>query len=102
MKPEWLERLEHHGHVRKVEDGEILLEPGTKHVNFNIVKSGELEIVQTPGPSEKIVAVVGPGQFTGEANVLFGRPDLVQIRVSQKGELIELPQEKFIVTPLAG
>jgi len=58
-----------------------------------VVKSGELELVQSPGPSEKIVAVAGPGQFTGEVNVLFGRPMLVQIRVSESGEVIELDHE---------
>ncbi len=43
-----------------------------------------------PESDEKIVGIVGPGQFTGEANVLFGRPGLLQIRVSESGELIEL------------
>jgi len=96
LKPSLVERISGHGHVRNVQRGEILLEPGTKNAQFFVVKSGELELLQSPGASEKIIAVAGPGQFTGEANVLFGRPVLVQVRVSEAGEVIELDHDHMM------
>ncbi len=90
LKPSLIERIVRYGGLRKVERGEILSEPRTKTATVLVVKSGELELVQSPDSDEKIVGIVGPGQFTGEANVLFGRPGLLQIRVSESGELIEL------------
>jgi thioredoxin reductase (NADPH) len=95
LKTSLIERIARHGRLRNVDNGEVLIEAGTKNVPFFIVKSGELEIVQSPGDSERIVAVAGPGQFTGEANVLAGRPVLVQIRVSEAGEVIELDREQL-------
>ena len=90
LKPSLMERIVRYGGLRKVERGEILIEPRTKTLSVFVVKSGELELVQSPDSDEKIVGIIGPGQFTGEANVLFGRPGLLQIRVSESAELIEL------------
>jgi thioredoxin reductase (NADPH) len=96
LNPEFFERILRHGRLRKVERGEVLLEGGGKNVKFFIVKTGELELVRSPGASEQIVAVAGPGQFTGEANMLFGRPVLVQIRVTEAGEVIELDHDEMM------
>jgi thioredoxin reductase (NADPH) len=96
LKAPLIERLAAHGRLRAVKRGEILLEPGTKNARFFTVKSGELEIVQAPGDSEKIIAVYGPGQFTGEVSVFFGRPSMVQIRVNEPGEVVELDRENLM------
>jgi thioredoxin reductase (NADPH) len=96
LKPLLLERIAAHGRLRRVLNGEVLIEPGTKHALFFIVKAGEIEIVQSSGASERILAVCGPGQFTGEISVLFGRPILAQIRVSEAGEVIELDREQLL------
>jgi len=95
LKPSLMERIVRYGRLRKVERGEILIQPGSNMTVF-VVKRGELEIIQLTDNAEKIVAIVSPGQFTGEANVLFGRPGLVQIRVSEAGELIELDRDTMM------
>ena len=56
LKPSLMERIVRHGRLRKVERGEILIEPGTKTLSFFVVKSGELELVQSPDSDEQIVA----------------------------------------------
>src|SRR5262245_43237525 len=96
LKSSLMERIASHGRLRKVERGEILIEPGTKNSPFWIVKSGELELIASPGASQTILNAYGPGQFTGEANVLFGRPVVVQIRVSEAGEVIELDHDRMM------
>ena len=49
-----------------------------------------------PVPRETLVAVHGPGQFTGEVNMLSGRPALVRARASEPGEVIELDREHLL------
>src|SRR6185295_1025410 len=45
---------------------------------------------------ETVVAVHGPGQFTGEVNMLSGRPALVRSRALEAGEVIELEREHLL------
>lgn len=88
-----VERIAVHGHVRPMEQGEILIEQGDRAVPLFVVKAGELEVVRPYGTTETLVTVHGPGQFTGEVSTLSGRRALVRIRASQTGEVIELQHE---------
>jgi thioredoxin reductase (NADPH) len=83
-------RISSHGRRRHVEAGEILIEAGDPNVPCFVVLSGRLEIVQHDGAVEHLVTSPGPGQFTGEANMISGRRALFQIRVGNAGELLEL------------
>src|SRR6266852_4603826 len=96
LKPEQIGRAAAHGHVRQVRDGEILVEAGQRNVPFFIVKTGHVEIVRPPGTDEHVVALLGPGQFTGETSMLSGRPVLVRLRMRKAGELIELEREQLL------
>src|SRR2546426_21306 len=96
LKPEQIQRAGAHGHVRRVQGGEILVEAGLQNTRFFIVTTGQLEIVRPPGTDERLVASLGPGQFTGETSMLAGRRGLVRIRVSESGEVIELERERLL------
>jgi thioredoxin reductase (NADPH) len=96
LKPAQVERAAAHGHIRQVQEHEILVEAGTKNTRFFIIRSGRLDIVRPPGTDEQIVASLGPGQFTGETSMLAGQPALVRIRVSEAGELIELERDRLL------
>ena len=54
------------------------------------------KIVLRSGATERLVTVYGPGQFTGEVNMLSGRPVLARARASEAGEVIELDRERLI------
>ena len=88
-----IERLASHGRVRQVRDGDVLIEAGDETVPFFVVRAGQIEMIQPSGAQEKIVARHGPGQFTGELNLLSGRRALMRARVSRAGEVIELSRE---------
>jgi len=90
LTPDQIRRISSHGHRRHVEAGEILVEAGAPNVPCFVVLSGRLEIVQHDGPVAHLVTSPGPGQFTGEANMISGRRALFQIRVGEAGELLEL------------
>src|SRR5260370_34947543 len=96
LNPEQIERAAAHGHVRQVQDGEVLVEAGEKNAPLFIVKAGHLAIVRSPGTDEHLVALLGPGQFTGETSMLSGRPRLARVRVREAGELIELERDQLL------
>ena len=60
---------------RQFKAGETLLAAGEQELKLFVVKSGEVEI--RDGPSGEVVTVLGPRQFTGEVDLLGGRPSAV-------------------------
>jgi thioredoxin reductase (NADPH) len=96
LKPAQLERMAAIGRIRKVEPGEVLVEAGRKNAPIFVVKTGQVEVVQPSGPTEKPVALFTSGQFTGEMSALFGRSILVRVRAKQAGEVIEIDREHLM------
>ncbi len=91
-----IRRIAAHGHIRSVQRGEVLVEQGESATPLFVVVSGELEIVRPMGAAETLVTVHGPGQFTGEVNMLSGRRALVRMRVTEPGEVIELDHKQML------
>jgi thioredoxin reductase (NADPH) len=96
LTPAQIERIAAHGVVRRVERGETLIEAGDPVVPFFVVKSGELEIIRPSSLGDALVAVHGPGRFTGEANMILGRRSLTRARVSGPGDVIQLTREQLL------
>src|SRR6478672_2817127 len=84
------------GQMRKIQIGEVLVEQGDGNVPFFMVVSGELEVVRPCGSVETLVTIHGPGEFTGEVNMLSGRRSIVRIRVTKPGEVIQLNHQNVI------
>ena len=82
-----------HGRSRKVRSGETIVEPNAQGIKFFVVVAGRLELLVLSENKEEVIALCGPGMFTGELNVLSGRRGLVQIRASEPSELIEIERE---------
>ena len=80
----------------RLQRGEVLVEQGDSAVPFFVVVSGELEIVRPLGAAETLVTVLGPGQFTGEVNMLSGRRALFRMRATKPGEVIELDHQHML------
>jgi thioredoxin reductase (NADPH) len=85
-----LARVANHGRRRQVDAGEVLVEAGDPNVPCFVVISGQLDIFQREGGDEHRVANPGPGQFTGEANMITGRRALFEIRAREAGEVVQL------------
>jgi thioredoxin reductase (NADPH) len=95
LTPVQLARIAAHGRTRQVERGEVLIQPGEQTTRFFVVTAGQVEIVRPTGTNE-IVAVLRPGQFTGEINMLSGRRGFVRIRVSESGAVIQVDREQLL------
>src|SRR5882757_2410027 len=62
---------------KKFQDGETLFAVGDLNINFYIVKSGEVEIVDYSGDQPKTVTIHHSGQFTGDISHVTGLPAIV-------------------------
>jgi thioredoxin reductase (NADPH) len=91
-----IERIVAHGRRRSMAAGEVLVEPGDRPVPFFVVLSGEIEIVRATESAETLIAALGPGQFTGEVNMITGRPALARTRATQPGDIIDLGRDQLL------
>src|SRR5438094_795720 len=96
LTPAQVKRIAAHGKQRSIRSGEVLIEAGARVVPFFVVTVGRVEVVRPSGSTEMLVVVHGPGQFTGEVNMLSGRPALLRSRASESGEVIELDHEQLL------
>jgi thioredoxin reductase (NADPH) len=88
-----IERAGLYGRVRRVEIGEVLYRPGEVGRPCFILLSVSLEIVQPTIDGERLVTILRPGMFTGEAGTIAGQRTVVQARVIQAGEILEVRPE---------
>jgi len=96
LTPAQIERIAAQGRARPIRPGEVLIEAGQRIVPFFVVTAGQVEIVLPSCNTETLVAVHGPGQFTGEVSMLSGRPALVRAQASKSGEVIEVDRDRFL------
>src|ERR1700729_1772696 len=85
-----IDRARAYGRVRQAEVGEVLYRPGEVGVACFVLLSATLEIVQPSIHGERLVFHLCPGMFTGEAGMIAGQRTVVQARVTQAGEILEL------------
>ena len=81
-------RIAARGRRRPIARGEVLVEVGDKDVPFFVVVSGEVQALRPSGAAEILIVAHGPGQFSGEANMITGRRAMGRLRVSEPGEVI--------------
>jgi thioredoxin reductase (NADPH) len=74
----------------------VLVEAGEYVVPFFVVTAGQVEVVRPSGTTETLVTVHGPGQFTGDVNMLSGRRTLVRFRATEPGEVIVMDREHLL------
>ena len=97
LTPEQIARVAAHGHVRRVEHGEVLLEPGDQNPRLFVVTAGHIEVVKPSGDTEEPVTIHRRGQFTGEVSMLSRRRGFVRMRAGEAGEVIELDREQLLM-----
>ena len=91
LTPEQVERIRPLSKVRKVNTGDILFEPGDSDIPFFVLLSGSMEILQPDvHGGERPIVGHGPGNFTGEINMISGRRSLARGRVTSPGEFLEM------------
>jgi thioredoxin reductase (NADPH) len=95
LTPQQQTRVQAHGRIRKAERGETIVEPSTPGLKFFVVVSGRLELCRVSDNQEELIALCGPGMFTGELSLLTGRSSFLRIRAGEASELIEIEREEL-------
>ena len=75
---------------RVFRDGEVLFKVGERNMNFFIVKSGEVEIIDRSGDEPKTVTIHRHGEFTGDISHLTGLPAVVSGVSRGECEVLEI------------
>ena len=91
-----IDRIATRGHVRSMEEGEVLYEQGHRAAPFFVVISGELEVVRPSVPVETLITTYESGLFTGEVGTLSGRRSLFRVRATKPGKVIELDRQQML------
>jgi thioredoxin reductase (NADPH) len=95
LSEEQIARLAHAGVRREYPADELIFDQGAIGRSFYVVLKGGLEVV-LPSPSgERYVRRHQPGDFTGELDMLSGRPALVRARTIGPTELLEIDAPTF-------
>ena len=79
--------------LKRYRSGEKLFEVGERGFKFFVVKSSEVEVVDDSGETPKTVAVLGPGEFTGDVAHLTDRPSVVSAVARGDCEVYEISSE---------
>ncbi|HEY2546245.1 MAG TPA: FAD-dependent oxidoreductase [Candidatus Acidoferrum sp.] len=95
LTAEQINRIRPLSKVRKVNAGEILLEPGDLDIPFFVLLSGTMEIVQPDIYGERLIVSHDAGEFTGEITMISGRRGLVRGRVTNAGEFLEMSSSQL-------
>jgi thioredoxin reductase (NADPH) len=78
------------GALRRFSDGDVLIEAGVRDYPFYVVRSGEIVIVEGSTGEPREVTVHAAGEFTGDVDMLTGRPALISAIARGDGEAYEV------------
>ena len=81
LSAEQISRLSRYGHFRTIPAGEVLFAQGQQRRAIFVLIEGRVEVWRSsPEGETPITVVTEPGEFTGETDLLSGRPSLVRGR----------------------
>ena len=96
LTPAQMARIAAHGRRRLTTRGEVLVDVGDRTVPCFVVVAGAIQALQVSDSKETLIVTHRPGSFSGEANLIAGRPSMARLRVDEPGEVIELNREQLL------
>lgn len=79
LTPEQMKRLEPLATCHRFEDGEALFEAGERGIGLFVISQGKVRIVKPESDgTETLLTVHGPGDFTGELQLINHQPSIVR------------------------
>jgi thioredoxin reductase (NADPH) len=94
LAPEHIARIAARARERTFADGEMLWEQGDRNRPLFLVTEGAIEVL-TGSSHETLVTVHRPGGFSGDVDLLSGRPVVVRARARGVTRVLELPAERL-------
>jgi len=87
-----MKALEPYAVSERYHDKDIVFAAGSEEVDLFVVKQGKLEILNPADNS--VIAVHEPGRFSGDIDLLTGRPVMVTGRAKGETEVLRVPNAK--------
>jgi thioredoxin reductase (NADPH) len=75
-------------------DGETIFRAGQADIDLYVVQSGQVEILN-PTEGNRLIVSHGPGQFSGDIDVLTGRPVMVTAIARGPTEVLRVPNTQL-------
>jgi thioredoxin reductase (NADPH) len=75
-------------------DGEIVFRAGQAEIDLYIVESGQIEI-RNPKDDDRLIVAHGPGQFSGDIDLLTGRPVIVSAVARGSTRVLRVPHNQL-------
>ena len=91
LTPAQIERIAPLGRERAFEAGEILWEQDEKDRPLMLILEGEIEILSD---RDTLVTIHGPGNFSGDVDMIAGHPAVVRARARRAGRVLEVPADR--------
>lgn len=82
------------GRRRQLKDGEVLFAVGDEQVDFHVIVSGRLRILN-PTDDDAEVTIHEPGEFAGDIDLLTGRPVIVTAVAMGDTVVTTVPHDEF-------
>ena len=95
LTAEQLRRMEAYGTRERFAEGDVLFDEGDTNIDFFVVRSGSVEILQYAAEGFRLVVRPDAGQFIGDPSTLNGRAAVVQARVAEDSEILRVTPEQF-------
>ncbi len=92
LTAEQIGRIAPFAHERTLADGERLWDQGDRNNPLFVVVVGEVEILSG---KDQLITVHHAGAFTGDVDLLAGRPAVVRARARGATRLLEMPSERL-------
>jgi thioredoxin reductase (NADPH) len=85
-------RLASFGHERELADGAEVWTPGDRGFPFYVVLSGGIAIL---GAADRLITTHSSGNFSGDVDMLTGRPAVVRGRARGATRVLEIPRDRL-------
>jgi thioredoxin reductase (NADPH) len=76
------------------DDGETIFRAGDNAIDLYLIESGAMEILN-PAQNNRSIVTHGPGQFSGDIDLLTGRPPVVTAVARGRTHLTRIPGERL-------
>jgi signal transduction histidine kinase len=93
--PDVLEEVKREGMMRALVPGETLYAEGQPGYDFFVVLMGEVRITKRLGSEDQVLAVLRPGDFTGEISLLTGGAAVTTARAVGPTSVLQVKAEAF-------
>ena len=96
LNPAEIALLSRFGSERSTAGNEILFDHGDTNVPLFVILEGGLEIVRAFKKGEPVILSHGPGEFSGDVNLLLGNPSPVRGKTREPSRLLEIRRDDLL------